>query len=124
MEEPTGKDEAIKQFCQDKALLKARQVAEFLERIALDPRVHDRKKVKRKDDNGEIIYDDVEVPLPMSVRVTAAKVWKEMFFDKAIGDVKEKAKEARKTGIDMKAALESLTQAKLEARRDEKETDL
>jgi len=115
-EEPK-KDEEIKEFCQERAIRKANEVALFLERVALNDKAKDVRMVRRKDTNGEWVYEEVPCAISMNVRVTAAKTWKEMIFDKSIGDIKEKAKEPRRQGIDMKSALEAISKAKAEARQ-------
>lgn len=103
VEKDEQRAEKIKDFCRDRVLKKQAEMAEFLEGVALNPACRDKKIVK--GDNGERIVD---VPISMNLRVAAAKVWKEMFADKAVGDVKEKAKQERAKGINMKAVLEKL----------------
>jgi len=91
-------------------------VASFLEQVALDDSYRDRKAVKTRVNDPEggyhYEYEEVSVPVSVNIRVTAAKTWKEMVFDKAIGDVKEKAKETRRDAIDMKKAMEAIAKAK------------
>lgn len=109
-------EEEIKSFCQKRSMQKAAKVASFLEQVALDDQFRDLKSVKRKVDDGggesHYEYDEVSVPVSVTVRVTAAKTWKEMIFDKAIGDVKEKAKSTKTEAIDMKKAMEAIAKAK------------
>lgn len=106
-------EEEIKEFCQRRSLLKAKQVAVFLEEVALNDAYRDTKSVKKRDPVTEqISMEEISVPVPVNVRVTAAKVWKEMIMDKAIGDIKEKAKSTRSEGVDMKKAMEAIAKAK------------
>ena len=91
-------------------------MASFLEQVALDDAYRDRKAVKTRVNDGDgqyhYEYEEVSVPVSVNIRVTAAKTWKEMVFDKAIGDVKEKAKSAKTEVIDMKKAMEAIAKAK------------
>lgn len=108
---------------------KAAKVASFLEAVALDDSFRDLKSVKRKvdDGNGEshYEYEEVSIPVSVNIRVTAAKTWKEMVFDKAIGDVKEKAKSTKTEAIDMKKAMEAIAKAKADEKKNEtKEEEL
>ncbi len=123
--EKTKEDEEIKSFCQSRAIKKAGKVADFLEKVSLDDTFRDVKQVRRKDpETGEWMMDEVECPVPVNVRVTAAKTWKEMIFDKAIGDVKEKAKDTREKGLDMKKAMEAIAAAKAAEKMGSKEEAL
>ena len=84
-------------------------------------------KVKVTDPNsGEshYEYEEVSVPVSVNIRVTAAKTWKEMIFDKAIGDIKEKAKDTREKGVDMKRAMEAIAAAKAKEKTEAKEEEL
>lgn len=120
MADKTKEDEEIKSFCQSRAIKKAAKVAEFLEKVSLDDSYRDVKQVRRKDPTtGEWFMEDVDCAVPVNVRVTAAKTWKEMIFDKAIGDVKEKAKDTREKGLDMKKAMEAIAAAKAKEKADE-----
>lgn len=115
-EEKNKDEEEIKSFCQRRSISRAQKVASFLEQVALDDSYRDRKAVKtRVNDEGggyHYEYEEVSVPVSVNIRVTAAKTWKEMVFDKAIGDVKEKAKSAKTEVIDMKKAMEAIAKAK------------
>jgi hypothetical protein len=93
----------LKDFSQDRVLKTQQKMAEFLESVALDPTFTDKRLVKVGD--SQLIKD---VPIPLNVRVAAAKLWKEMFVDKSVGDVKEKAKAEKAKGLDMKKILENL----------------
>jgi hypothetical protein len=117
--EPKSKqDEEIKAFCANRALGKLAKVAAFLEDVALNDAYRDVKSVRRRDpETGEWNYEEVECAVPVNVRVTAAKTWKELIADKAIGDIKEKAKESRRDGLDMKKAMEAIAKAKAEESR-------
>ena len=122
-------EEEIKSFCQKRSMQKAAKVASFLEQVALDETFRDLKSVKRKVDDGDgkshYEYDEVSVPVSVNIRVTAAKTWKEMVFDKAIGDVKEKAKSTKTEAIDMKKAMEAIAKAKADEKKAEtKEEEL
>lgn len=122
-------EEEIKSFCQRRSIQKASKVASFLEAVALDDSFRDLKSVKRKVDDGDgeshYEYDEVSVPVSVNIRVTAAKTWKEMVFDKAIGDVKEKAKSTKTEAIDMKKAMEAIAKAKADEKKVEtKEEEL
>lgn len=111
-------DEEIKDFCQNETVNHGRKISAFLRKVALDDNYRDTKQVRRKDpESGEWIYDEVEVPVPVNVRVTAAKTWKEMIMDKAVGDVKEKAKATREKGFNLKAAMAEVARAKEQARK-------
>lgn len=111
-------DEEIKDFCQNETVNHGRKISAFLRKVALDDNYRDTKQVRRKDpETGEWIYDEVEVPVPVNVRVTAAKTWKEMIMDKAVGDVKEKAKATREKGFNLKAAMAEVARAKEQARK-------
>lgn len=127
--EKTKRDEEIKEFCQKRSTQKASGVASFLERVALDDSYRDLKAVKVKVtdlNSGEshYEYEEVSVPVSVNIRVTAAKTWKEMIFDKAIGDIKEKAKDTREKGVDMKRAMEAIAAAKAKEKTEAKEEEL
>ena len=112
-EEKSKVEEEIKEYCQTQARTKAGKFARFLEKLALDDSYRDTKRVRKKDpETGEIFFEDEECPVSASVRLSAAKTWKEMFFDKAVGDVKEKAKAGQEKRYNMKAAFESIARAK------------
>lgn len=106
--------ELLKDFCQDRVLKKQQEMASFLENVALNPDFRDKRLIKVGD--AQLIK---EVPISMNVRVAAAKLWKEMFTDKAVGDVKEKAKEKAQRGLDLKKILENLAE---EQRKSSKES--
>lgn len=108
------KVEQLKDFCQDRVLTKQQEMATFLENVALNPDFRDKRLIKVGD--AQLIK---EVPISMNVRVAAAKLWKEMFTDKAVGDVKEKAKEKAQRGLDLKKILENLAE---EQRKSSKES--
>lgn len=122
-DEKTKQDEEIKSFCASRALSKLAKVASFLEDVALNDAYRDRRSVKVKvmDDakSFHYEYDEQEVPVSVNIRVTAAKTWKELIADKAIGDIKEKAKESRREGLDMKKAMEAIAKAKAEEKKQE-----
>ena len=118
-EEKNKDEEEIKSFCQRRSIQKATKVASFLEQVALDDSYRDKRanKVKVYDNPANpkefrYEYEEVSVPVSVNIRVTAAKTWKEMVFDKAIGDVKEKAKSTKTEAIDMKKAMEAIAKAK------------
>ena len=117
-DEKTKQDEEIKSFCASRALKKLGSVSKFLEDVALDDSYRDKKMVKVKvwDDKIKNEYhyelEEQEVPVSVNIRVTAAKTWKELIADKAIGDIKEKAKEGRREGMDIKKAMEAIAKAK------------
>jgi len=122
-------DDEIKEFCQNRAIQKAKGVASFLEKVALDDAYRDLKSVKVKvtdPDSKEFHYEyeEVSVPVSVNIRVTAAKTWKEMIFDKAVGDIKEKAKDTREKGVDMKKAMEAIAAAKAKEKQDASEEEL
>ena len=129
-DEKTKRDEEIKEFCQKRSTQKAAGVASFLERVALDDSYRDLRanKVKVFDspDKKEFHYEyeEVSVPVSVNIRVTAAKTWKEMIFDKAVGDIKEKAKDTREKGVDMKRAMEAIAAAKAKEKTEAKEEEL
>lgn len=117
-EKESKTDEEIKDFCQSETVNHGRKISAFLRKVALDDNYRDTKQVRRKDpESGEMIYDEIEVPVPVNVRVTAAKTWKEMIMDKAVGDVKEKAKATREKGFNLKAAMAEVARAKEQARK-------
>jgi hypothetical protein len=117
-EKESKTDEEIKDFCQNETVNHGRKISAFLRKVALDDNYRDTKQVRRKDpESGEMIYDEIEVPVPVNVRVTAAKTWKEMIMDKAVGDVKEKAKATREKGFNLKAAMAEVARAKEQARK-------
>ena len=109
------RNEQLKDFCQDRVLQKQKEMADFLENVALNPEFRDQRLVKVGD--AQLVK---EVPISMNVRVAAAKLWKEMFTDKAVGDVKEKAKEKPQRGLDLKKILENLAE---EQRKGSKEPE-
>ena len=112
-EEKSKVEEEIKEYCQKQARTKAGKFATFLEKLALDDEYRDTRRVRKKDPKtGESYYEDEECPVSASVRLSAAKTWKEMFFDKAVGDVKEKAKAGQEKRFNMKAAFEAIAKAK------------
>ncbi len=122
--EESKTDEEIKDFCQSETINHGRKISAFLRKVALDDNYRDTKQVRRKDPvSGEIIYDEIEVPVPVNVRVTAAKTWKEMIMDKAVGDVKEKAKATREKGFNLKAAMAEVARAKEQARKESVEQE-
>ena len=122
--EESKTDEEIKDFCQSETVNHGRKISAFLRKVALDDNYRDTKQVRRKDPvSGEIIYDEIEVPVPVNVRVTAAKTWKEMIMDKAVGDVKEKAKATREKGFNLKAAMAEVARAKERARKESVEQE-
>jgi len=122
--EESKTDEEIKDFCQSETVNHGRKISAFLRKVALDDNYRDTKQVRRKDPvSGEIIYDEIEVPVPVNVRVTAAKTWKEMIMDKAVGDVKEKAKATREKGFNLKAAMAEVARAKEQARKESVEQE-
>lgn len=115
-DEKNKQEEEIKSYCQNRAAKKLDKVAKFLESVALDDNRRDTVSVKVKvvDEEGGFHYDyeDREIAIPINVRVTAAKTWKELIADKAIGDIKEKAKTPRREGLDMKKAMENIAKMK------------
>lgn len=115
-EERNQEEEEIKKECADRARKKMSKVAKFLEEVALNDKYRDTRSVKIKvvDGPGEFHYEyeEQQFPVSVSVRVTAAKTWKELIADKAIGDIKEKAKAPKREGLDMKAAMEAVAKAK------------
>lgn len=115
-EQKSKEEEEIKSFCQNRAAKKLEKVAKFLESVALDDKRRDTVSIKIKvaDEDGGFHYDyeDRDIAIPINVRVTAAKTWKELIADKAIGDIKEKAKDNRRTETDMKKACEAIAKAK------------
>ena len=129
-EEKNKDEEQIKSFCQTRSIKKAAKVCDFLEAVSLDDTYRDKKLVKVKvfdsNDRKEFHYEyeEQDVPVSVNIRVTAAKTWKEMVFDKAIGDVKEKAKETKRDGIDMKKAVEAIAKAKAKEKNSLKEEEL
>lgn len=129
-DEKNKQEEEIKSFCQNRSLKKAAKVCDFLEAVSLDDSYRDKRVVKVKvwDDKeaNEFHYelDEQEVPVSVNIRVTAAKTWKEMVFDKAIGDVKEKAKETKRDALDMKKAMETIAKIKLKEKNELKEEAL
>ena len=117
-EEKNKQEEEIKSFCQNRALKKLAAMAAFLESVSLDDNYRDKRAVKVKiwdtPDKKEFHYEieDQDVPVSVNIRVTAAKTWKELIADKAIGDVKEKAKETKRDALDMKKAMEAIAKVK------------
>lgn len=128
--EKSKDEEAVKEFCQRRAAKKAADVADFLEAVGLDDNYRDKKLVKVKiwDDKAKneyhYEYEEQEVPVPVNVRVTAAKTWKEMIFDKTLGDVKEKAKDTKDRGVDMKHAIEAIAKSKAAEKNGLKEEEI
>ena len=118
--------EIAQEFCQRRVLDKQSEMVAFLEDVALNPEFKDNRVVKDKD--GDFLVK--KVPASAVLRLSAAKLWKEMVADKAIGDVKEKARQKQQGGgIDMRAAIEALAkQAKIEDKKaedgDEEEVEL
>lgn len=119
-EEKNKQEEEIKLYCQNRAAKKLDKVAKFLESVALDDDRRDTVSVKTRvnDPEGGYHYEyvDQEIAIPINVRVTAAKTWKELIADKAIGDIKEKAKTSKREGLDMKKAMETIGKAKQSAK--------
>ena len=119
-QEKNTTEEEIKDFCQETSRQKAKKIADFLEKVALDDTCCDSRIVRVVDPKTKnVTYKTIKDPVAMNVRVTAAKTWKEMIMDKSIGDVKEKAKATREKSFNMKAALEAIAKSK----RDNKESD-
>jgi len=96
-------DDDLKGVCKSRAAAKIDAMATFLEKVALDDEYRDKRLTK--DTLGPKLID---IPIPVNVRVSAAKIWKEIVMDKAVGDVKEKAKEKKDRSIDMKRVLDEL----------------
>lgn len=119
-EEKNKQEEEIKLYCQNRAAKKMDKVAKFLESVALDDDRRDTVSVKTRVNDPEggyhYEYKDQEIAIPINVRVTAAKTWKELIADKAIGDIKEKAKTSKREGLDMKKAMETIGKAKQAAK--------
>lgn len=116
-EEKSKVEEEIKEYCQTQARTKAGKFARLLEAIALDDDYRDTKRVRKTDPKTkEVYYEEEECPVSASVRLSAAKLWKEMMFDKAVGDVKEKAKAGQEKRFNMKAAFEAIAKAKAKER--------
>jgi hypothetical protein len=119
-EEKNKQEEEIKLYCQNRAAKKLDKVAKFLESVALDDSRRDTVSIRVKVFDGpkefHYDYEDREVAIPINVRVTAAKTWKELIADKAIGDIKEKAKTSKREGLDMKKAMETIGKAKQAAK--------
>lgn len=121
-DEKNKTEEAIKDLCQDETIKHGKKMAKFLRTVALDKNYRDVKMVRRRDaETGEWVWEEVQAPVPITVRVTAAKTWKEMLMDKAVGDVKEKAKTTREKGFNMKAAIDAIAKAKAKAKADEED---
>ena len=119
-EEKNKSEEAIKDACQRRAVKQGMKVAKFLEKVALNDNYRGTIFVKVKDpETGEYSMEEQKCPVSTSVRVSAARTWKEMIMDKAIGDIKEKAKQSATKGLNMKAALEAVAKAQ---RKEEAET--
>lgn len=97
--------ERLKDFCQDRALKKMAEMADFLESVALDKSLKDKKVI-----SSAAGVREVEVSIPVNVRVASAKLWKELVADKAVGDIKEKAKEKPQRGINIKNVLSKLAE--------------
>lgn len=116
-EEKSKVEEEIKEFCQSQAKQDAHKFARFLKSLALDDDYRDSRMTRKKDpQTGEVYYEEMECPVSASVRLSAAKTWKEMIFDKAVGDVKEKAKAGQEKRFNMKAAFEAIAKAKAKER--------
>lgn len=98
-------DEQLKEVCKRRVAAKLEAVADFLEKVGLDDGYRDKRLVAGKE--GHRIVD---VPIPVNMRVGALKIWKEMLADKAVGDVKEKAREKKERGYDMQGILRELTE--------------
>lgn len=112
-EEKTKEEEAIKNLCQSESAKHLKKFSDFLRKVALDDGY--RGTTVRKVKNPVTGYFEdrsEELPVATNVRVSAAKIWKELIADKAIGDVKEKAKASRSEGLDIKAAIEEIAKKK------------
>lgn len=117
-DEKSKVEEEIKEYCQSQARKKAGKFASLLESIALDDAYRDTKRVRKVDpQTKEVYYEEEECPVSASVKLAAAKLWKEMMFDKAVGDVKEKAKAGQEKRFNMKAAFEAIARAKKNERQ-------
>lgn len=103
MENQEKMDDELKAVCQKRTAARLEAMADFLERVALDPTFTDKRLTR--DRLGPKVVD---VPIPINVRVASAKIWKEIFADKAVGDVKEKAKEKKDRTLDMRKVLDEL----------------
>lgn len=98
-EKEKGFEEQLKTLVEKRALKKLKSVMEYLERVALDDDLTETKMTK----SGPAI-----LPISHDTRVAAARAWKDMVLDKAIGNKKVKETAVKEDELDFKKVLEGI----------------
>ena len=98
-EKEKGFEEQLKTLVEKRALKKLKSVMEYLERVALDDDLTETKMTK----SGPAI-----LPISHDARVAAARAWKDMVLDKAIGNKKVKETAIKEDELDFKKVLEGI----------------
>jgi len=104
-QEPTVEDKEagfeaqLKTLVEKRALKKLKSVMEYLEKVALDDDLTETKMTK----SGPAI-----LPVSHDTRVAAARAWKDMVLDKAIGNKKVKETAITEEKLDFKKVLEGI----------------
>ena len=98
-EKEKGFEEQLKTLVEKMALKKLKSVMEYLEKVALDDDLTETKMTK----SGPAI-----LPISHDTRVAAARAWKDMVLDKAIGNKKVKETAVKEDELDFKKVLEGI----------------
>ena len=98
-EKEKGFEEQLKTLVEKRALKKLKSVMEYLEKVALDDDLTETKMTK----SGPAI-----LPISHDTRVAAARAWKDMVLDKAIGNKKVKETAIKEDELDFKKVLEGI----------------
>jgi len=98
-EKEKGFEEQLKTLVEKRALKKLKSVMEYLEKVALDDDLTETKMTK----SGPAI-----LPISHDTRVAAARAWKDMVLDKAIGNKKVKETAVKEDELDFKKVLEGI----------------
>jgi len=98
-EKEKGFEEQLKALVEKRAIKKLKSVMEYLEKVALDDDLTETKMTK----SGPAI-----LPISHDTRVAAARAWKDMVLDKAIGNKKVKETAITEEKLDFKKVLEGI----------------
>jgi len=98
-EKEEGFEYQLKALVEKRALKKLKSVMEYLEKVALDDDLTETKMTK----SGPAI-----LPISHDTRVAAARAWKDMVLDKAIGNKKVKETAITEEKLDFKKVLEGI----------------
>lgn len=96
-------EEQLKTMVEKRALKKIKGMIEYLEKVALDDNLTETKM-------GNVGKDKIpfKVPISHDTRVAAARAWKDMVLDKAIGNKKVKETAVKEEALDFKKVLEGI----------------